>query len=143
MSLMGVAGKIVSVLFISLAVTEGISLLYAPAFRIAEDYSSLAVTAIVLAVAGFGINLIVAFGMLSALATNGLYALFLNPMHTFQILVTIPGQLLLLNSWFAMITVVPTFIAFKLFAREEERYLEDTFGAQYASYRKKVLFKFL
>ncbi len=148
MSLMGVAGKIMIVLLISLAVLEGISLLLAPAFRITTDYRSLVIAAVVIAVVGFAFNLIAAFGMLSAhkndrLATKGLYALFLNPMYTFQLLITVPGLLLLLNSWLALLTIIPAFIAFKVFTKEEEKYLEEKFGTQYTEYRRKVLFKFL
>ena len=148
MSLMGVAGKILLVLLISLAITEGISLLFAPAFKITTDYHNLAIAAVVIAAVGFTFNLIAAFDMLSAhrkgqLATHRLYALFLNPMYTFQLLVTVPGLLLLLNSWLVLLTVIPTFIAFKVFSKEEERFLEDKFGIHYTEYRKKVLFKFL
>lgn len=148
MSLMGVAGKIMVVLLISLAVTEGISLLLAPVFKITPDYRSLVLVAVVLAAVGFSFNLIAAFAMLRAhkkgqLATRGLYALFLNPMYTFQLLLTVPGLLQLLNSWLALLTVIPAFIAFKVFTKEEEKYLAEKFGSQYTEYRKKVLFKFL
>lgn len=136
MSLMGVAGKIMLVLLISLAVTESISLLLTPAFRITANYHGLIIPAVVIAVVGFTFNLISAFGMMSAhkngrLATHGLYALFLNPMYTFQLLLTVPGLLLLFNSWLALLTVIPAFIAFKMFVKEEEKYLKEKFGAQY------------
>jgi protein-S-isoprenylcysteine O-methyltransferase Ste14 len=148
MSLMGVAGKILIVLLISLGVTAGISYLSKPLFRITENYNQLVFIAVSMAIVGFALNLIAAFGMLSAhrkeqLATGGLYSLFLNPMYTFQILITVPGLLLLFNSWFVMITVVPVFIAFKVFVKEEERYLEEKFGKEYQEYKEKVLFKFL
>lgn len=148
MSLMGVAGKIMVVLIISLLVTEGISLLTAPMFKITDDYWTLALIAVIIAVVGFSLNLAAAFGMLAAhkkgeLATGGLYALFLNPMYTFQLLITAPGLLLLLNSWLTLATIIPTFIAFKVFAKEEERYLEEQFGKQYLIYKDKVLVKFL
>ena len=148
MSLMGVAGKIVLVLFISLMITEGISFFFKPAFKITGNYEKLAVLAAVMAISGFTLNLIAAFGMLSAyrkgqLATKGLYSVFLNPMYTFQILVTVPGLLLLFNSWLVTAAVIPVFIAFKVFVGEEERYLEMKFGDRYREYRKKVLFKFL
>jgi protein-S-isoprenylcysteine O-methyltransferase Ste14 len=148
MSLMGVAGKIMIVLLVFLAVTEGLSLLFAPAFLITKDYRSLAAAAAVIAFVGFSFNLVAAFGMLGAhrkgrLATGGLYALFLNPMYAFQLLLTVPGLLLLLNSWLNLLAVVPAFIAFKVFVKEEERYLKEKFGAQYSEYRRKVLFKFL
>jgi protein-S-isoprenylcysteine O-methyltransferase Ste14 len=91
---------------------------------------------------------IAAAGMLRAygkgqLQTGSFYAFFLNPMYTFQILVTVPGLLLLFNSWLGMLSVIPAFIAFKVFVKEEEKYLEEKFGDQYREYRKKVLFKFL
>jgi len=148
LSLMGVAGKIMAVLVVSLAVTEGINFLAAPAFRITDDEATLAVVAAAMAVAGFALNLAAAFGMLAArrkgeLATNGLYAIFLNPMYTVQLLLTVPGLLLLLNSWLALSSVIPAFMAFKLFAREEEQHLKEQFGKQYLDYKDTVLFKFL
>ena len=148
MSLMGVAGKIMLVLLVSLAVTEGLSLYFSPAFRITQDYGSLAVAAAAIAAVGFALNLVAALGMLKAHkeglhATGGLYALFLNPMYAFQLLLTVPGLLLLFNSWLSLCAVVPAFIAFKVFVKEEEKYLAEKFGAQYISYREKVLFKCL
>jgi protein-S-isoprenylcysteine O-methyltransferase Ste14 len=148
MSLMGVAGKIMLVLLISLAVAEGLSLYFSPTFRITENYGSLVIAAAGIAVVGFTLNLVAAFGMLKAhkegrLATTGLYVLFLNPMYTFQLLLTVPGLLLLFNSWLFLLTIVPAFIAFKVYVKEEEKYLEEKFGVQYAEYREKVLFKCL
>jgi protein-S-isoprenylcysteine O-methyltransferase Ste14 len=148
MSLIGVAGKILIVLVLATAVTEGISLLLAPMFQISENYDRVLLFAILFAAVGFSLNLVAAFGMMKAhrkneLATTGLYAIFLHPMYTCQLLLTVPGLLLLLNSWLALAAVVPAFIAFKIFAKEEDRYLEETFGAQYRTYRNKVQFRFL
>jgi protein-S-isoprenylcysteine O-methyltransferase Ste14 len=145
---MGVAGKIMLVLLPALAVTESLSLYFAPAFRLTEDYKSLVTAAILLAAVGFTLNLLAAFHMLGAykkdqLATGGLYALFLNPMYTCQLLLTVPGLLLLFNSWLTLLAVVPAFIAFKVYVKEEEQYLIEKFGTQYLAYRKKVVFKFL
>jgi protein-S-isoprenylcysteine O-methyltransferase Ste14 len=148
MSLMGVAGKIVVVLLISVAVTAGIGFLLRPLFKITDNYGRLAVIAVVTAIVGFTFNLIAAFGMLKAygkgqLATKGLYSVFLNPMYTFQIFITLPGLLLFLNSWLVLVSIIPVFIAFKVFAKEEEKYLEGKFGDQYRNYKKTVIFKFL
>lgn len=148
MSLMGVAGKIVIVLIISLVVTIIINSLFTPIFKITENYHILVIIASIVAITGFVLNLIASFDMLRAnrkgqLATKGFYSIFLNPMYTFQILITIPGLLLFFNSWFVMLTVIPVFIAFKIFAKQEESYLEEKFGKQYRDYRDKVLFKFL
>jgi protein-S-isoprenylcysteine O-methyltransferase Ste14 len=78
-----------------------------------------------MAIAGFMLNLIVAFSMMTAykknkLAINGLYSIFLNPMYAIQIIVTVPGLLLLFNSWLVLTTVIVAFIAFKIFVKEEE-----------------------
>ncbi|MDD5686490.1 MAG: methyltransferase [Elusimicrobia bacterium] len=148
MSVMGVGGKIAVVLIISLAVTAGISFLFKPMFRITENSNKLFTVAVAMIITGFILNLIAAFSMLNAygkeqLATGGLYSIFLNPMYTFQILVTVPGLLLFFNSWFVMITIISVFIAFKVFVKKEEKYLEEKFGNQYKDYKKKVLFKFL
>ena len=148
MTLMGVGDKILLVLLASLAVTEGVSLLCAPQFQIAGDPGSLWRAAIVLVAVGFSLNLIATIGMLAAhkkgqLATKGLYALCRNPMYAFQLLLTVPGLLLLFNSWLTLLTVAPAFLAFKVFVKEEEQYLERKFGAQYAAYKEKVLLKFL
>ncbi|HWQ59253.1 MAG TPA: methyltransferase, partial [Clostridia bacterium] len=67
----------------------------------------------------------------------------LNPMYAFQLLLTVPGLLLLLNSWLDLLAMIPAFIAFKAYAREEERYLAEKFGKEYERYREKVLLKFL
>jgi protein-S-isoprenylcysteine O-methyltransferase Ste14 len=148
MSVMGVGGKIAVVLLAALAVTEAVSVLTQPLFRITADYRILAYVGAGLAAAGFSFCLAAAFSMLSAhrreeLATGGLYAIFLNPMYAFQIFVTVPGVLLFFNSWLVLITVIPVFIAFKIFAREEEAWLLEKFGDRYASYKASVVFRFL
>jgi protein-S-isoprenylcysteine O-methyltransferase Ste14 len=74
---------------------------------------------------------------------GGFYSVFLHPMYTFQILITVPGLILLFNSWLVFAAVIPSFITFKAFAKEEEKYLENKFGAKYKDYREKVLFKYL
>ena len=66
MSLMGVAGKIAVVLIISLAITECISFVFRPAFRITENYNKLVIIAVVMMIVGFALNLVAAFGMMSA-----------------------------------------------------------------------------
>ncbi len=148
MSLMGVGGKIAIVLVGSLVFMVVMDMLLGHSFRIARDPRQLLIIGFAVAWVGFTLNLVAALGMMKAhgkgeLATKGLYSVFLHPMYAFQILVTIPGLLLLFNSWLIMVVVIPAFIAFKVFAKEEERYLEDKFGDQYKVYRERVVFKFL
>lgn len=148
MSLIGVAGKIFIVLLISLMSTMTVSLLCQPLFRITEYYEKLVFIGLIMAVTGFTFNLIAGLEILRAyrkeqLATSGLYSIFLNPMYAFQILITIPGLLLLCNSWLVMATLIPVFVAYKVFVKEEEMYLESKFGDKYREYRNKVLCKAL
>ncbi len=148
MTLMGIAWKILVVLIVSLAITAGIHYLLAPSLQITDDTHTLVIVAAAMVIAGFGLNLAAALGMMRAhkkglLATGGLYAVFLNPMYTFQVFVTVPGLLLLFNSWIIMLSAVPLIIAFEVFKKEEEAYLHEKFADQYLDYRKKVLFKFL
>lgn len=148
MSLMGIAWKILVVLLVTLAATAAIHYLLTPDFRITEDTQTLLIVAAAMVLVGFGLNLAAGLGMMRAhkngqLATGGLYAVFLNPMYTFQVFVTVPGLLLLFNSWVIMLTVIPLIIAFGVFKKEEETYLHEKFADQYLDYREKVLFKFL
>lgn len=145
---MGVGGKIAVILLIALAVTEAASILTQPVFRITDNYQKLVIVAAIIAAVGFSLNLAAAFTMLSAhkkdkLATGGLYAVFLNPMYTLQIFITVPGVLLFFNSWLVLVSIVPVFAAFKIFSKEEENYLLEKFGDTFISYKKTVLFKCL
>jgi protein-S-isoprenylcysteine O-methyltransferase Ste14 len=150
MSVMGVGGKIGAVLVVYLAAAIALDLVFAPMFRIA-DRAGYAVTlplGIALAVVGFGLNLSAALPMLKAykagkLVTGGMYRVFANPMYVFMIFVTLPGLLLILNSWLAMSAVLPAYAAYRIFVREEYRWLEDRFGEEYSQYRKTVLVPFI
>ena len=149
MSVMGAGHKIAAVVVLYLALAEGISLLASPVFRITEQaYSTLLVTGIILAVTGFSLNLAAAAQMLKAhkagcLATGGFYGIFLNPMYTLQVFITLPGLMLLFNSWLVMAAVIAAYVACRIFVREEEQYLESRFGDQYREYRRNVPVKFL
>ena len=95
---------------------------------------------------GFSLNLVAAFSMLKAhreerLATGGLYRLFRDPMYVVQIFLTLPGLLLLFNSWLVLAGITPAYIAYRVFVREEHTYLENRFGKAYREYLKKVVLK--
>jgi len=148
MSLMGVGGKIAIILLIAVITTAGISYWCKHLFTITSHYQQLIPIAVVMAIVGFSLNLLAAISMIRAhrkgqLATGGFYALFLHPMYTFQLLITVPGLLLLFNSWLVLLSIIPAFMACKAFAKEEEQYLEDRFGDQYNEYKRRVLLRFL
>jgi protein-S-isoprenylcysteine O-methyltransferase Ste14 len=149
MSVMGVGGKIAIPLVLYTAAAGAITRYSQPLFRITEKDRSLRALRIggsALAATGFSLNLVAAFEMLKAnkeerLATGGLYRLFRDPMYTAQIFITLPGLFLLSNSWLVLSGVIPTYIAYRVFVREEHAYLEEQFGEAYSEYLKTVLLK--
>ncbi len=149
MSVMGVGGKIAAVMVVYLVVAIALDIIYAPVFRIADThYAVTMAVGITLAAVGFALNLAAALPMMKAhkegrLAKAGLYRLFLSPMYVFQIFVTLPGIFLIINSWLAMGAVIPAYIAYRIFVREEYRYLEERFGTEYSDYRKTVLVRYI
>jgi protein-S-isoprenylcysteine O-methyltransferase Ste14 len=139
MSVMGVGAKIAIPILVYLIAAEAVSLLTAPLFTITAQYSVLLVIGIALAVIGFSLNLLAAFAMLKAhkdgrLATGGLYKIFRDPMYVLQICLTLPGLFLLFNSWLVLAGVIPAYIAYRVFVREEHAYLAGKYGDVYTRY---------
>jgi protein-S-isoprenylcysteine O-methyltransferase Ste14 len=147
MSMMGIGHKAGAIVGIYLAATAAASYIFSPVFRITENsYGTLLAIGLTLAFVGFAANLAAAVQMIKAyksgtLAKKGLYAIFLNPMYTMQLLVTVPGITLLFNSWLVLTTIVAGLVSVRIFVKEEESYLESKFGSEYTEYREKVLIK--
>jgi protein-S-isoprenylcysteine O-methyltransferase Ste14 len=146
MSVMGVGGKIAIPTALYMAVAGAVSWFFRPLFRITGDSRALRIPGILMAAAGFALNLAAAGAMLKAhkedrLATGGLYRLFRDPMYVLQIFITLPGLFLLFNSWLVLTGVIPAYIAYQVFVRQEHRYLADRFGEAYRAYLKTVLLK--
>lgn len=143
MTVMGVGAKIAIPTLLTLAITETLSLLTKPTFQITSNYSTLLIIGIILIVIGFTLNLLAAFPMLKAhgqhrLNTSGMYAIFRDPMYTVMILLTLPGVFLLFNSWLVLAGIVPVYVFYRVFVREEHRWLESQFGEEYREYVRKV-----
>lgn len=149
MSVMGVGGKIAIPILLYTVVAEAVSRLFRPSLRITGNSRALRtlhVAGIGMAAAGFSLNLVAAFGMLKAnredrLATGGLYRLFRDPMYVLQIFITLPGLFVLFNSWLVLTGVIPAYMAYRVFVKEEHRYLEERYGEAYREYLRKVLLK--
>jgi protein-S-isoprenylcysteine O-methyltransferase Ste14 len=146
MSVMEVGGKIAIPTALYMAVAGAVSWFFRPLFRITGDSRALRIPGILMAAAGFALNLAAAGAMLKAhkedrLATGGLYRLFRDPMYVLQIFITLPGLFLLFNSWLVLTGVIPAYIAYQVFVRQEHRYLADRFGEAYRAYLKTVLLK--
>jgi protein-S-isoprenylcysteine O-methyltransferase Ste14 len=149
MSVMGVGGKIAIPTLLYMALAEAVSWIFRPHLRITgrlRSLRTLRIAGVVMAAVGFSLNLVAAFSMLKAnredrLATGGLYHLFRDPMYVLQIFITLPGLFLLFNSWLVLTSVIPAYVSYRVFVKDEHSYLADRFGEEYREYLRKVLLK--
>ncbi len=72
------------------------------------------------------------------LITVGLFRFVRNPIYSAWILFIIPGFALLTHSWIFLGTPFVTYIAFKVFIKKEEEYLEKRFGQAYLDYKAET-----
>ena len=72
------------------------------------------------------------------LVTTGIFSVVRNPIYAAWILFILPGIMMFFQSWLMLATSLVTYIVFKAFIREEEQYLEKTFGQAYLDYKSKV-----
>ncbi len=152
MKLKGIEGagpKIMAPLFVTFAVTAGISYMYQPAFNypLVPAAATLALGALFLVV-GVPFWLLAVVMFLAAwfggrLETRGPFAVMPNPIYGSWIALIIPGISLVLNWWPILLTSVVMYTAQRVFIHEEDDALRAKFGRQYEEYRKKVLIKFL
>lgn len=147
MSVLGIGHKAGATVGAYLAITAAVSFLFAPAFLITQSYAVLLRVGVVLAVAGFALNLVAAVQMLAAhkrdrLAITGMYHLFLHPMYFFMLFITLPGVALLFNSYLVLTAVPVSILIVRRLAREENEYLERRYGSAYREYRKTVMIPF-
>ena len=72
------------------------------------------------------------------LFTRGAYGLCRHPIYASWIVLTVPGMVLLADSWIGLLVPVAMYVALRLLVREEEQWLERTFGDEYRAYRNRV-----
>lgn len=72
------------------------------------------------------------------LATKGIYGYFRHPIYGSWIVFIVPGIVLLINSLIGLTVPVFMYGVFKIFIREEDKYLEEKFGEEFFEYRKRV-----
>lgn len=149
MKITGAAPKIAIPTFLWIIITVIIDSITSPLFKITmKHYSTLLIIAVIMILIGAIMVIIVARKLLKSfkagiLMTDGLYKVFRNPMYAAYFLFIIPGICLLFNSWLVLTSVIINGILFKIFIREEHRYLEEKFGSEYNVYLEKVWIKFL
>ena len=72
------------------------------------------------------------------LFTSGPYALCRHPIYASWIVFNVPGIVLIANNWTGLLAPIPMYIALRILVREEEEWLERTFGDAYREYRGRV-----
>ncbi|MCW3996281.1 MAG: hypothetical protein NWE98_09090 [Candidatus Bathyarchaeota archaeon] len=149
MRIEGSGPKIMAPLFVTFAVTAGLSYLYQPtlSYPIAATSLTLPLGVTLLAV-GIPFWLLSVAMFLNAwqqekLETRGPFAVMPNPIYSSFIVFIVPGLSLILNWWPVLLTSVTMYIAEWKFVAEEDKALHNKFGQDYERYRKRVLLKFL
>lgn len=72
------------------------------------------------------------------LFTKGAYAVCRHPIYGSWIVFNVPGIVLLANNWVGLLSTLPMYVALRVLVREEEEWLEKTFGDAYREYRDRV-----
>lgn len=72
------------------------------------------------------------------LLTSGPFAWCRNPIYASFIVLLIPAAALMANAWPLLAADVALYVIFRRFIGEEDRMLEDRFGAAYQAYRCQV-----
>lgn len=114
-----------------------------PRINVVVPYSFVIILGIVFIVAGLLFLIASAYALINAykadqLYVKGAYSVCRHPLYSAWILFIIPGILLLFNSWLLLTIPVVMFVAFKMFIKEEEIYLQDRFGDEYMKYKGSV-----
>jgi protein-S-isoprenylcysteine O-methyltransferase Ste14 len=72
------------------------------------------------------------------LCTRGAYGICRHPVYASWVIFLVPGLVLLANSW-AGLTMPPVmYVILKILVSKEEQYLDQRFGDEYRSYKKRV-----
>lgn len=86
----------------------------------------------------WSVYLILKYASKGKLITSGPFAIVKHPLYTAVSLLVIPWIGFLCNSWVGIVIGLAMFIGNRIFAREEERLLSQTFGDSWEEYKKKV-----
>jgi protein-S-isoprenylcysteine O-methyltransferase Ste14 len=72
------------------------------------------------------------------LCTIGVYSICRHPVYASWVIFIVPGLVLLANSW-AALTIPPVmYVILRILVSKEEQYLEQKFGDEFRSYKKRV-----
>lgn len=149
MTIFGVSHKVIALAGPWLALTCILSFRFAPRFSFpGSGPKSLLGMGIVLICSGLLMLSVSSYQLIHSwknrsLITTMFFRLFKHPFFTAWILLLVPGLALLFNSWLILTTSVMLYLAVRIFGKEEEQWLESTFGTEYSTYRKSIIFPFL
>ncbi len=144
----GAGPKIMLPMFVTAAVTPGVSHVYRPMFNYpVNSTETLAFGALFLAIGvplwSFAVRTFFSAFSKGQLATQGPFAIMPNPIYGIFMILVIPGISLVIDSWMILLTSVLGYVALRMFIHEEVNALQEKFGVEYVEYRKNVLIKFL
>jgi protein-S-isoprenylcysteine O-methyltransferase Ste14 len=72
------------------------------------------------------------------LFTRGVYGLCRHPIYASWIVFLVPGVLLMAGSWLFLLLPPAMYGLLRFFVRDEETWLEESFGDEYRAYRRRV-----
>ena len=72
------------------------------------------------------------------LVTDGVYGMCRHPIYASWVIFFVPGIVLLINTSIGFSVPVVMYFILRSLVKEEDQYLEKTFGEEYLAYRKKV-----
>jgi protein-S-isoprenylcysteine O-methyltransferase Ste14 len=144
MTIFGIGKKVALIMLPSLVAALWAGYQCAPVFSFDHlPFAMLLGIGIGLIVIGLSVNFYSAATMMKAfqnhrLVTAGPYALSRNPMYASFIIFTIPGIALALNNWLVIACSLVVFLGVTFLVKEEEDWLEQTFGLEYKTYKART-----
>lgn len=141
--LIGSGDKIVLFTLPFLVAGVVLNVLYPESFGVGGPPLQCLVISIVLLVIGvtiwmWSVYLILKDASKGKLITGGPFAIIKHPLYTAVSLLVIPWIGFLCNSWVGIVIGLAMYIGSRIFAREEEKLLAETFGESWEAYKKKV-----
>lgn len=121
-----------------------ISLYLDPLFKITFiPYHALATTGIILILMGIpfyviSLNAVMRAFKAGSLITNGVYGMCRHPVYSAWIVFYIPGIMLLINTWLGLTAPFVLYFVLITLVKEEDIFLEKTYGDTYLDYKQSV-----
>lgn len=144
MSIIGIGHKLFGGTFLFFILSSILTIKYTWIFKITiYDTFLINAVAVIMIVSGglfYGVSLKVFLEDFKkgALVKRGTFSMCRNPIYASWVLFFIPAIGLLLNSWIIASSSLCMYILLKKMIKEEEGYLEETFGEEYIIYKNSV-----